>query len=527
MSFISLTPEHTEAVNRHRRILVQYDVTGNDPKLFGIDVEPLIKSTFHYIDEPGSQIDTIIWDIDYFLPKEQYAGNLGLKKWLDEGIDVVRILLDEAKKRGLENIWNFRISEVDMEPTGTGLGFDPAYHNPIKQEHPDWVVKTWWWQGMWNLASPGLREYRLEYMRRLLSYESLDGIQIDFARHVPCLPPGREWEHREHATEFMRMVRQMLLEHERQRGHAMLLSAKVPETLEGCRIDGFDVETWANERLVDMFTLGSRTINVDLTAFRQLTENRNIKLHPCHDDHHATDGYRYPPIAFFRGVFGNWLQQGADGVCTFNWAGASDEVHAEAGISRHYLCGPESHRQAYLEIGSLESMADKDKIFAVERRGGYPWAEGYFNRNDYASLPALLHHDGRALILPVHICDDAGGRRERIERVSLKLTLFGAIPGDELEVTFNGVRVGVESFDWEWKDGQIFSPKPQPASGGNGLYPINPEQHLLLVEAPLAPGLCKLGKNTVSVRVEKRGAYRMGNQLAVEKLEVWVTYKKQ
>jgi hypothetical protein len=137
----------------------------------------------------------------------------------------------------------------------------------------------------------------------------------------------------------------------------------------------------------------------------------------------------------------------------------------------------------------------------------------------------LLPHDGRTLTLSLHLCDDAGGKREQIEQVALKLTLFGANPGDELDISFNGVTISIESFDWEWKDGQIFSPKPQPASGGSGQYPVNPNQRLLLVEAPLAPGLCKLGNNTVAIRAAKRGPYPPGNQIAVEKLEVWVTYK--
>lgn len=517
-----LTQAHTEAVNRRRRILVQYDLIGNDPALFGIDIEQLIRFTFHYADEPGSQIDTILWDIDYFVPKDENAGNPGLNKWLEAGIDVVRVLLEEAKKRGLENIWNHRISEVDFGPSGTGLGL--AHKNKEKQEHPDWVVKSWWWQGLWNLASPGLREYKLDYLRRIAQYEALDGIQLDFARHVPCLPPGAQWENREHATEFVRLVRQMLLERERQRGRPLLLSAKVPESPEGCRVDGFDVEAWARQQLVDMLTLGSRTTGVDLAAFRGMTEGRNIKLHPCLDDHHATDGYQFPPIEFFRGVFGNWRRQGADGVVTFNWAGASDEVYAECGLA-HPLKGPPSHRQAYREIGSMGTLRLKSKMFAVERRGGYPWAEGHFNRNDGAPLPAVLRNDGSELVLSVQVCDDLGECREQVESAHVRLVLFGAKPEDRLGIAFNGIEVSGLSYDPSWKDMQIFSPKPQPPSGGAGRYKIDPEQRLTMVSAPLAPGLFKLGGNSVGVRVVERAPFRPGECIVLEKLEIWVNYK--
>ncbi|MHC4537796.1 MAG: hypothetical protein ACYS6K_28020, partial [Planctomycetota bacterium] len=79
-------------------------------------------------------------------------------------------------------------------------------------------------------------------------------------------------------------------------------------------------------------------------------------------------------------MFGNWWQQGADSVVTFNWSNAPPEVCQEIGANP----GPLSHRQAYHEVGSPETLAYKDKVFAVERRGGYPWAEGFFGRNDTA-----------------------------------------------------------------------------------------------------------------------------------------------
>src|SRR5262249_4916196 len=160
---------------------------------------------------------------------------------------------------------------VDITPDG---GLEMKTLDPVKAAHPDWVIRSWWWQGLWNAASPGLREYKLRILREIAENFDFDGIQIDFARHIPCLPPGKQWEHRDHPTEFMRGLRRMLLEVEKKRGKPFLLAVKVPETLKGCRIDGFDVEIWAKENLVDIFTLGSRSITVDVAAFRGITAGR-------------------------------------------------------------------------------------------------------------------------------------------------------------------------------------------------------------------------------------------------------------
>ena len=196
-------------------------------------------------------------------------------------------------------------------------------------------------------------------------------------------------------------MRLMLLEVARQRGKPILLAARIPCNLEGCRVDGFDIPEWSRQNLVDILTLGTRSIDVDIAAFRDVTDGRNIKLQPCFDDHHATDAYQYPPIEFFRGVASNWWEQGADSLMTFNWFNANPELSKKMGV----LHAPDSERQAYHEIGSPKTLGGKDKTFAVQRRGGYPWAEGYCNRNDVAQLPLEIPVDGATVDIVVRIGD--------------------------------------------------------------------------------------------------------------------------
>ena len=523
---IQLSQEHHDAVNRRRRIVVQYDANSD----LGVDFNEWIAYRFHYIDEPGNQIDSVWWDIGggrwAVYPSEilERFEHPGLQKWWNQGVDWVQKLLNESRKRGLEVFWNHRISEVDVPSTGDGLDMNAL--NPIKKAHPDWVIKTWWWQGLWNLAIPEVREYQLNILQELAEKYEFDGIQLDFARHVPCLPLGRQWELRDQVTEFIRMVRIMLLDIEKKRGLPFLLSAKVPQNLEGCHADGFDVEIWSQQNLVDIFTLGSRSMNVDIAGFRRITAGRNIKLQPCLDDHHATDGYRFPPIEFFRGVFGNWLQQGVDSVVTFNWSNASPDVCEKVSISwglKPYNWGPISHAQAYHEVGSPETLAYKDKFFAVERRGGYPWAEGFFGRNDDAPLPVILANDGRPTNLTMMICDNLRAYSDKIKQVIIRAVLFEANEGDTFNVQLNGVAIPLEIQDSQWKDPQIFSPNPQPISGGDGRYTINPEQKLLRLDFTVPSGLCHLGENQLSVCIVDRIPY-VCTDIVLEKLEIHVNY---
>ncbi|MBN8422653.1 MAG: family 10 glycosylhydrolase [Verrucomicrobia bacterium] len=520
---VELPAAHRELMQqRRRRIVVQYDANDTMWSYWkhnrnGDTSFPRFHdAVFSYADEPGSQIDAIWWDIggsplgcSYPSKIEPPVDHPLLKQWLRDGVDWVEQLINETRRRKLEVFWNHRISEVECLPEG-GLSKEP---HPLKIAHPDWVVPASWWpQGMWNLTAAGLREHKVKILRELVTHYDLDGIQIDFSRHIPCLPVGHQWELRGHVTEFMHSVRVMLLEVAQHRGRPLLLAAKVPQTLAGCHADGFDVKAWADQHLVDVLTLGSRTMDVDVEGIR-VAVGQGVQLQPCVDDHHATDGYRYGSIEYLRGVFANHLQRGADSVTTFNWSIGT----SAAGLITGSDPDPPSHQTAYHEAGTLQTMAGKDKFFAVERRGGYPWADGFFNRNDTAPLPHPFTDEARSAKFTLHISDapPASGVKASL---TLRCILFQAGETDVIELRCNGTLLSVTTRDPEWKDAQIFSPKPQPTSGYKP-RPVDPKQRLLRLDCAVPVSAWRQGVNDVEVRFSSGKS-----ALKIEKLEAHVKY---
>jgi hypothetical protein len=498
---IELTPEHQQAVQRRRRLVLQEDA--NMPmEAFHLPIEKWLDFRFRHCDAPGCQIDGIWWDIGlaedtYALYPSKILPRLrlgGFNEWCEQGIDWVAELVKASHERGLEAFWSNRVCPVDFpQPFQPGESIphgDPRRENPLKTTHPDWVNACWWPQGLWNLACAAVRERKVAIFREMLTRYPMDGIQLDFARHTPCLPPGREWEHREHATAFVRLVRQTMLEVEAETGHPRLLAARVGEDIDTNHQDGLEVDAWLREGLLDIVNLGGRTTTVDVAGFRAIETPFPVCISVSFDGHHTNDGYYSPPPEYLRGVFRNFRLQGCDTISLFNWACAPPELYDELGLPP--MMKSEGNSATTLEAGELATLQG-DCMYAVERRGGYPWAGNAVYRNENRPLPAAL--GDAALALPLLVQDGPRG-----ESAELRVIVRKGDPARIPNVALNGQPVALALVDDAWCDPQVYGDRPQPSAGAWSFYSrANPEHDLLLFAGPVDPsGLCP-GENTVEI----------------------------
>ena len=289
-----LTPAHHAAVDHQRRIFFQYDPAADIQRKggFGSDMNAVMSYVFDAASQPGSQLDAICIDVSNegvahyrskILPAIQHPG---LMQWREQGLDYFDELIQQGHKRGKEIWWGLRMNEVErghLAVYDVKTFAEMKERNPVKAAHPDWLIRSWWWQGFWNYAVKEVRDYRLSIIREVAEQYDFDGVHLDFLRHTPFLPPGKQWENREHLTSFMRDVRSMLQSQAAKRGRPFMLAARVPDSVEGCHTDGLDIETWAREGLVDVLILGTRTINVDVASFRKAMAGAHVKLMPSFD----------------------------------------------------------------------------------------------------------------------------------------------------------------------------------------------------------------------------------------------------
>ncbi|MDP6700868.1 MAG: hypothetical protein QGH25_14550, partial [Candidatus Latescibacteria bacterium] len=292
--------QHFQAIARQRRIVVNFDATyainvrhRRDPDC-GLDA--MVEHLFEFADDSQTQIDAIWWnwgegnqapyksDLLPLYDHPLYSG------WADGGTDIVGSVLEATQRRGLEAFFSHRMNGSDND-----LG--PFAKIPLKVEHPEWTFRTPWCthadNGYWNFALDEVHDYALANLREVLERWPFDGLELDFARGV-VFSSGEGWVNRDRLTDFLVRLQAMMRELAAQRDHPLLLAARVPETLVGCRFDGLDVERWVRDGLVDLLALGVRSLDVDLGDFCRVTAGTPVKLYPSLDDHHASDGYHNP-----------------------------------------------------------------------------------------------------------------------------------------------------------------------------------------------------------------------------------------
>lgn len=518
-----------------KRLVYQYDPSILFSKNYlNYDLDEFVEYGFDVYDHPNSQIGSIWWDCAFgnhaiypsdVLPPNPYEP---FSRWLSDGFDIVKFFVENSKKRNLETFWNFRVSEVDVGVKGKDIDLKTGEYskvNPVKAKHPDWLLKTWWPFGLWNYSVPELREFRANIIFELAENYDFDGFQIDFARHIPVLPVGRQWELREGVTDFMRKVRNGLDKIGERKKKKFKICARVNRDPEGSKVDGLDVRTWTDEKLVDILTLGSRSFDVDFNGWRERIGDSKVKLFSCIDVGHFTDGYRLAPIDVLRGVSDNFWYEGADGIVLFNWGSTSPENMKKLDVSYKGkpITGSTDQFQAVMEIGSRNTMKGKRKTFPVERRGNsimghYRWREGALNGNEHAQLPLKLRWDGTPALVDIKTSDDV----ENLRDVSLVLIISNSLDGDSFFVSFNGKKLDEWHYEYGVEDEKMAAPSPDLLSG-----PVLKDSRLLKLSFSVPANLINAPLNQIGLGIEKL-TYNRGTCQEVfwEKAELTFNYCK-
>ncbi|MEA1950066.1 MAG: family 10 glycosylhydrolase [Planctomycetota bacterium] len=354
-------------------------------------------------------------------------------EFIKRGSDPLEIMVDFSKKNGLEVFWSFRMN--DTHDSWNGWYSDTLFP-PIKREHPEWLVsnkkkrsKHGGWSAM-DFARPQVRDLAVGYIKEVCENYDVDGIEMDFFRHLVYFKAVAQDKdtpqaERDMMTDMVRRVRDMTEQIGLKRGRPILVSVRVPDSVEAAAVMGFDIERWMKEGLVDIlavsgyFRLNDWETTValgkkyDVPVFAGLSESR------VRDD----PGRVRNSIEAYRGRAMNAWDAGVDSVYLFN------------------LFNPKLPQ--WRELGEPDKLALLDKVYVANIRGTtaarrwIPRADRFINRKTTIcpENPMKLP-PGKPAVGWIRVGEDIAGNQSdgRKAQVTLRLRMPGTTDPEDYTV---------------------------------------------------------------------------------------------
>jgi hypothetical protein len=330
-------------VRMNRRLIIDSDGTNIFVAYSPLDRE-VIES---YVAALPSSVTTFLicpnWIGKFMYPARvgEWASTEPLHSLMTQGEDPFGMLIQSVRGTGREVLVTYRANDVHGAD-------DPDYPGTaeFKKAHPAYVVDPDDRSGGWmphclDYSRPQVQAYVLSSISDLAERYDVDGFQIDwmrFPRHLSGKTPEEVWARRGALTEFMASVRQMLDRVGLQRGKRMMLSARVPTWLQGCRHVGIDLAEWNRRGLLDFLTVApflSTDFRIPIGEFQELLAERPIPVYAGVDFGHSGRPHNPESLrAWALSMYG----LGADGLNIFNFPCWTEYLGA---VPYHWLEGLE------------------------------------------------------------------------------------------------------------------------------------------------------------------------------------------
>ena len=406
-----------KAAHQPRRII--FDNDGNEVVYYMDEATPealLKKRTTGVVD---TQVDTIVYctwssGFSYFThntkvgvpfvsvaedPKKGPGSGFSNNKTqalIDKGLDPITIVSEFCEEKDIEFIWSMRMNDIH---DAWGAWYSPHLFPPIKQEHPEYLIGSKTNippNGTWSsvdYAVDEIRDLAFKFFEEVCQNYSVDGIELDFFRHPVYFKKyafDGEVGPEELAmmTELMRRIRVMADREGAKRGKPILISVRVPDSVEFCKAMGLDLEKWMQDDLVDMMVVSGYFRFNPWEKSVALGHKYDVPVYPCLSESRLRDKeakqIRSTLEAYRARAMDVW-QSGADGVYMFNF------FHAP-----HPL---------WSQLGDLEALRGMDKDYTTGSRGLNELAywnkagQGYMERDHLSpEKPRVLKFGETAIV---------------------------------------------------------------------------------------------------------------------------------
>ncbi len=308
-------------------------------------------------------------DTTYFtVLNNLYKNALELEK---QGTDLLEATLKRVKEKKMEAFITFRMNDLHFADTTRKC---PLQYSDFWIAHPELWTSDTALKGLnshnaLDFAHEAVRQYKLGIIReQLLKYGKwMDGYELDFMRFIVYFKKEEAIQHAPLMTELVQQIKALVDSVSSVYDRKILLTARVPATLQDGIAKGLDVKEWVKHDLVDFLTLGVHWRGEPAMPVEQFKKDlgADIPVYATLDD----GGYNPREVwshGTFRGMASHALAQGAAGINLFNYFftaynEAGQQLQPEPGTVVCRTIAPELLQ----ELGSLETLRRRNKIYSL------------------------------------------------------------------------------------------------------------------------------------------------------------------
>jgi hypothetical protein len=428
-----------KAAQRHRRIIFNND--GNDAVYDCKAATPEALLACRTTALLGKQVDTIsycTWSsgFGYFTHRTKLGdvftttdvagdpdkigfSNNKTAEFLKQGTDPLAIMVEFAKKHNIEIWWSMRMNDIhDRE----NVWYGPPLFPPLKKKHPEWLIQAGGrrWTAV-DYAHPEVRDAALGFIREVCENYDVDGVDLDFQRHLlyfACNAEGKDAgpAERDRMTDLIRRVRAMTDEVGLRRGRPILVSVRVPDSVGLCEAKGFDITRWLGEGLIDFMAVSDYVRLNPWKTSADLGHKYGVPVYACLSETRMQEPGPRASVECYRARAVEAWASGVDGIYVFNAFNPNNPM--------------------WNELGDPQKLETLDKVFTTGARGlskGYldQWiTDGarFLNRDPVSPERPRKLAPGQAVTIDLMVGQEVRRRDD-----------LGLKPGVELQLLTSGV----------------------------------------------------------------------------------------
>ena len=451
----ALRKQRKAATHRKRRIIFNndgddacyYNKKGTPEGLLEVRTTPL----------QGSQVDTVFYSTSACFPAFTHNTKVGevftcqeknyrhnsVPALIAQGTDPLHIMVKHCKENAIEIFWSLRVNDTH---DSSSAWYGPVLFTQFKKDHPECIVgsktkrpKHGTWSSV-DYAQPVVRNLCFRIIEEVCQNYDVDGIEFDFFRHA-CFfktvadgQPARQ-EELDMMTGLLRRVREMTEREGMRRGRPILVSIRVPDSVEYAKGIGLDLERWLADGLVDMLvTTGYFRLNPWRYSVK-LGHKYGVPVYPCLSDSRVrgeTGKLKRRSLESYRGRAAQAWQAGADGIYLFN------------------LFNPRLPH--WRELGNKITLRGRDKLYFATYRDGN--AGRYLtDGNGFCRAPVIVPRKPRVITsgapqnIEIVVAEEVSAA---LPKVACHLRLGKPDHAPRLVAKLNGVRLDNPTQAKEW-----------------------------------------------------------------------------